>query len=290
MITKVRFENYRCLTGATLRLGPLTVLVGPNASGKSSVLDALSVRLTGSDGWRHAGKPIVWYHRRGHAESRATRASPIDVRSQRITFDSGLLRGANTLSHEVCLESRGANLANVFGSLTRVEQVQLASKLCEHVPVYDDVDTRPTSGGNHQVVFSDRWADGLWYTPHEVSDGTMLTLGFLTIPYQRQQPDLLLVEEPERGLHPYLMEQVLSLLRELATKRDIQVLVATHSATLLEFALPEEVRFLSRSTTEGRVEVREVPTGDAWDDAFHEYRESLGSLWLSGSLGGVPGG
>ena len=40
-ITRIRAKNYRSIRELDLELGPLTVLVGPNASGKSNVLDVL---------------------------------------------------------------------------------------------------------------------------------------------------------------------------------------------------------------------------------------------------------
>ena len=41
MIKRVRIKNYRSLGDVDVELGPLTVLVGPNASGKSNFVDAL---------------------------------------------------------------------------------------------------------------------------------------------------------------------------------------------------------------------------------------------------------
>ena len=40
-ITRIRAKNYRSIRELDMELGPLTVLVGPNASGKSNVLDVL---------------------------------------------------------------------------------------------------------------------------------------------------------------------------------------------------------------------------------------------------------
>ena len=40
-ITRMRVKNYRSIRNLDMELGPLTVLVGPNASGKSNILDAL---------------------------------------------------------------------------------------------------------------------------------------------------------------------------------------------------------------------------------------------------------
>ena len=43
MITKISIKNYKSLADVTLTPGPLTVLVGANASGKSNILDALKI-------------------------------------------------------------------------------------------------------------------------------------------------------------------------------------------------------------------------------------------------------
>jgi predicted ATPase len=41
MLTRIHIENYKCLRDVTVDLAPFTVLIGPNDSGKSSLLDAL---------------------------------------------------------------------------------------------------------------------------------------------------------------------------------------------------------------------------------------------------------
>jgi predicted ATPase len=55
VIRSAHIENFRCLHDLTLELGPLTVLVGPNASGKSAILHALDPTIPWNDanGWRH---------------------------------------------------------------------------------------------------------------------------------------------------------------------------------------------------------------------------------------------
>lgn len=133
----------------------------------------------------------------------------------------------------------------------------------------------------------------MWYAPEEVSDGSMLVLAFLLLQYQNPSPDLLAIEEPERGLHPYLLGELIKLFRQLATGalgKRIQIIAATHSAELIEFAKPEEVRFVTRNPKDGKVVVTEAQTStEEWKKGFEEYGYSLGSVWLSGNLGGVPG-
>ena len=149
------------------------------------------------------------------------------------------------------------------------------------------------SNGQAALRFEDAWQPGLWYQSGEVSDGTMLVAAHLTLPYQEQRVDLIAIEEPERGLNPYLLGELVALWRKMSRgevgPRPIQIVLATHSAELLDHVQPEEVRFLSRDLETGAVRVEEAPTNQPdWRESFKTYQESLGSLWLSGNLGGVP--
>lgn len=314
MIESVHFENFRCLRDVELKLAPLTVLVGPNSSGKTSVLEGLRPReLIPSDHWQQKSKLplfIDWRYSDGGSQrwsstiARAWRnphsaaahnQPPIRAHTaQSLAFDLGALRSENTLALANQLSRSGDNLANVFASLTRQQQAAIATELCRLVPMFNDVDLAPTEQGRHRLRFQDRWNHNLWFAPDQVSDGTMLVLAFLVLQYQNPPVDLITIEEPERALHPYLLDEVIQLLRRMTTglvgKKPIQVVLATHSAELLEYVRPEEVRFLTRSREDGSVQVNQASTESTnWQQVYKEYRESLGSIWLSGSMGGVPG-
>jgi predicted ATPase len=162
------------------------------------------------------------------------------------------------------------------------------------VPALQDINDVPFQAGTLELRFTDAWNEALVYKPEEVSDGTMFVLAFLCLQYQSQPPDILLIEEPERGLHPYLMEQVMGLLRALAHgelgPKAVQVVMATHSAELLEYARPEEVRFVNRRSEDGATTVYAPDVNsENWRDIFDVYENSMSGLWLSGTAGGVPG-
>ncbi len=64
----------------------------------------------------------------------------------------------------------------------------------------------------------------------QASDGTLLILAYLSILYLPQPPSLLLVEEPENGIHPKLLHEVLEILRSLVREQShTQVVLTTHS-------------------------------------------------------------
>jgi predicted ATPase len=307
MITRVHIQNFRCLKEVDFSLAPLTALVGPNGSGKSSVLAALDpgIALSGNDYWRHTKADVsreFWLASGELAKSRTgnkagysgSNAAWNVLTYQLLRLDLAGIRRPIVAEPASALKGDGSNLANVFGTLTRERQAQFAHQLCQLVPLFSDVDKELTGNGQQQLRFKDRWNDSLWYAPYEVSDGTLLLTAFLALQFQENPVDLVAVEEPERGLHPYLLEQLVEMLRKLSRGeiggRPVQVVLATHSADLLEYLQPEDVRFLDRDPKDGSAIVREAPSNDPdWQRYFDEYRKSLRSAWLSGGLGGVPG-
>ena len=207
-------------------------------------------------------------------------------------FDLKALRQINQLGRANQLDETGSNLVNVFGTLTRKEQSALADELCRLTGVFADVDTIPAgAGGHHSLRFQDRWKSDLWYSPDDVSDGTMLLLAYLLLQRETPRADIIAVEEPDRGLHPYLLGQLLAFMRALTVgPKPVQFILATHSAELLDHVQPREVRFLTRDRNDGTVKVDRIdPKAENWEETFREYRQSLGSVWLAGGVGGVPG-
>jgi predicted ATPase len=223
--------------------------------------------------------------------------SPPDARGytgQLVHWDLRDLRQHNQAEQATKLETNGANLANVFASLTRAEQQRLVETFSALVPAIADVGARLGTKGSRRLVFQDRWDPDVWFEPDEVSDGTILVLAYLTLAYQPRPANLLAIEAPERGLHPYLLDQMVKLLRRLTAgdlgAPPIQVVLATHSSEFLAYVQPEEVRFLTRDPATGAVRVEQAPTDSRdWVNAYREYNDSMGGMWLSGSLGGVPG-
>ncbi len=81
--------------------------------------------------------------------------------------------------------------------------------------------------------------------PAEVlSDGTLRILGLLVLDGVKELPTLLVFEEPENGIHPDRLDLIALLLKNL-TSNETQVIVTTHSPTLLDL-LPEEFLYLFR--------------------------------------------
>ncbi|HVG63715.1 MAG TPA: AAA family ATPase [Hyalangium sp.] len=94
------------------------------------------------------------------------------------------------------------------------------------------------------------------------------------------------MEEPERGVHPRRLRDLVDQLLRL-TKSGVQVVLTTHSPTLLdEFRdSPESVLIFDRDDQGTHI----TRLSDRPDWAKELKGAPLGDLWYSGVLGGVPG-
>ena len=114
-----------------------------------------------------------------------------------------------------------------------------------------------------------------------LSDGTLRYLCLLAILLHPEPPPLVVIEEPELGLHPDLLPTLAELLRS-ASERS-QLIVTTHSDVLVDALTdtPESVVICEKH--EGRTEMRRLDKEDLakW---LKDY--TLGNLWSSGQLGG----
>ena len=121
----------------------------------------------------------------------------------------------------------------------------------------------------------------------QASDGAILFLGILALANLPEPPPLLLIEEPENGIYPQRLEQIVRLLQELVQRTDgdpfPQIILSTHSPYVLSFFKPEEVTFLSRISGKPEAPVRARPLRDApqirermGNDEFY-----LGELWYN---------
>lgn len=120
----------------------------------------------------------------------------------------------------------------------------------------------------------------------QASSGLLLFLTYLCILYTPSPPRILLLEEPENGIHPRQLERVAGLLRRLTDptrtpqRPSVQVVLTTHSPYLLDFVPPESVVVFGRKKSNG--ETVAVPLKDL--PGVQERLEggySLGEMWFN---------
>jgi len=120
-----------------------------------------------------------------------------------------------------------------------------------------------------------------YFNAHSLSDGTLRFICLATLLLQPVPPALVLVDEPELGLHPFAITQLAAMLKTAATRT--QVLVATQSVTLMNQFDPEDVIVVDRS--DGQSTFRRIPPEEV-ESWMEDY--ALGEIWEKNVLGGRP--
>jgi predicted ATPase len=114
-----------------------------------------------------------------------------------------------------------------------------------------------------------------------LSDGTLRFICPTTLLSLPGLPNLVVLDEPELGLHPYAIVQLADMLR--AAAHDSQVLIATQSVTLMNQFELDDLIVVERA--EG-ASVFDRPDPERLRDWLADY--SLGELWEKNLLGGRP--
>ena len=111
---------------------------------------------------------------------------------------------------------------------------------------------------------------------NSVSDGALLSLAFLAICHQPSPPKILLVEEPENGVHHASLENIVDLLREISEKKGVQVIMTTHSPYLLNLVEPKEI-LAFRKDDEGAVTSKKLSDFSEVDRMKKDFMP--GEMW-----------
>ncbi|MBK8259362.1 MAG: AAA family ATPase [Polyangiaceae bacterium] len=115
-----------------------------------------------------------------------------------------------------------------------------------------------------------------------ISDGVLLYLGYLYLVLRPNPASVLLVEEPETGIHVGLLKSVMKLFRDMTTGAHggppTQVILTTHSPLLLNLVEPEEIRIVRRDN-EGATQISNFSDADNLSELL-EY-QGPGEIWVN---------
>jgi predicted ATPase len=372
MIERVRIQNYKALRDVTLDLTPLHVLIGPNDSGKTSLLEAVAALCRSTDHeLQHAfvgaweGKSLVWNHGDLHVSLAARVAdsegafdyclavsfpasgrsvlverelfqSNIDIthgRSQQSTafraatdpaslpdekrvdgqrvhaalggvhlyrWSPGFLAlpVAPDSKRRFRMEASGFGLALCLDDILgfdrdrfialeqrfkvifpQIRSIKLMPEPAFRAPADDPEQVPQLNRADGKGIHFELADNGQLVAASQVSDGMLLVLAYLTVLYLPHPPRVVLVEEPENGIHPKRLQDVLTILRDLVKgQAHSQVLLTTHSPYVVDLFQPDEVT-LCQKTADGSVAVRRLSESQAVREQLDVF--TLGEIWTA---------
>lgn len=133
-----------------------------------------------------------------------------------------------------------------------------------------DIEDIPNLAQKYLVV---NYSNGSMLPSWLISDGTLRILALTILPYLEDNKfNLYLVEEPENGVHPRVLESVYN---SLSSVYEDQIFLATHSPLFLSIAKPKSLIIFTKDK-EGRVETK---SGDS-HPLLQNYNKGAGNLGI----------
>lgn len=252
MIASVTFRNFKALRNTRLQFAPFNLVIGPNGSGKTSLIQAL-VRLR--DLSKLPVTEIPAHSDRAEALEVAFRFSPpyadvqarlacshelacdlLQVRAPSPQLWQALLPGLASLRSFVLdhaaiaagvtgrdphagrrLSADGRNVADVL--VNRREQqpeayARTEREFCRLLPEFERLEFPLLPDGSVRLLAL--LTDGSRVPAENLSQGTLYALALLTLAFDPSPPAVACIEEIDRGIHPRLLREIRDILYRLS--------------------------------------------------------------------------
>ena len=325
VIASIAFRNFKALRNTRVELLPFNLIIGPNGSGKTSLIEAVlrlqslsRLPLTSAGEVQKAGGPEMEFAfsaphngiivRLGCVSESVCdflRIDPPHAPGWPVLRDELATIRGYVLDHQAMaapakqtegaeLLANGGNLAAVLANIRERAPDAFSALTEEMLRITNEFRSlelvERADGG---VEFGMRLAEDGVVPAEEMSQGTLYLLGLLALAFDPDPPHVLCIEEIDRGIHPRTLREIRDALYRLSypksfgsERRPVQIITTSHSPYFIDLFRehPEEVVI---SHKHGRAaEFSRLSDRTDLPDLLREG--SLGDMWFSGILGGVP--
>lgn len=197
-----------------------------------------------------------------------------------LLLEPSAMRSSAGYSDPRFIDARGANLPGALERLRKGEArpgqvfATVANRLAELVDgirelrIEDDPRTET-------LTLEVRGKDDVFRPARSLSDGTLRFLVLAGLAVDSDSRGILCIEEPENGIHPHKIGQMMQLLRDIAVDTSLpidkdnplrQMLVNTHSPVVVQNVQPSDLIYIDEARvvingSVGKVAVLRVPVG-----------------------------
>ncbi|MGC1378543.1 MAG: AAA family ATPase [Anaerolineales bacterium] len=225
------------------------------------------------------------------AENLAQPSMPKDI-SPRVEYDGYGLASAIAYLQNAEPDSFDKLLESVKEVLPFVQRIRVKKKKIQTTEQKTiTVDGRSSALPLQRVEIADelyldlKSAESL--PAHALSEGTLLTLGLLTVLVSPACPNLLLLDDIEQGLHPKAQRDVLKVIRKLTESRpSLQIVMATHSPYVIDEMAASDV-WLLNADSEETIHAMQLSSHPDAEQALQmlstgEFWGAVGEEWVTG--------
>ena len=180
------------------------------------------------------------------------------------------------------LNEDGSNIASILQTILRNKEKskKLTTLLQQFLPFVESLSVENNPDKSFSYKIRERY-NGKPFYANFLSDGTVSILALILALYFEERSNIIILEEPERNIHPKLLASLISSAEDVSKEK--QIIITTHNPEMLKHAEIANVRLVSR-TTSGRTIVS-APEGSTVVQAFLKNDLGLDDLFLQGLLG-----
>ena len=149
------------------------------------------------------------------------------------------------------------------------------------IPEIESISVEKDFGGKEELLVIEKSYPDKPFAGDLISEGTHNIIALLALFYQTDQPQFVCIEEPETGLNPAVLSELVPFLREMTEKYHHHIWITTHSASLVSELIEEELIIINKK--KGATQVNQCKDGD-----FEKMRPD--EAWMGNMLkgGGLP--
>ncbi|WMJ72132.1 AAA family ATPase [Cytophagaceae bacterium ABcell3] len=246
-------------------------------------------------GYNPSESPKKWfYHSQAGYESKIQNAT--SVKDRTLVFDyvknvlvyhfhdtssTSYLRRSCDITDNKVLKPDGRNLPAFLYDL-KIKHPVIYKRIIKTVqsvaPYIYDLILEPGSVPGKESEIELRWIDASDlesnFSAYQFSDGTLRFIALATLLLQPDPPSVIIVDEPELGLHPMAISKLAGMVQSASAKA--QVIVSTQSVNLVDCFAPEDIITVDRDG-KGKQSIFNRLDPHELEDWLKGH--SLGELW-----------
>lgn len=203
------------------------------------------------------------------------------------TSENAHLRSITNLNDNRSLKENGSNLPAYLYymqekhplNFKRIEKV-----IQSVVPFFDRFDLEPwfLDQNKIELVWQEKEHPEMYFNANHLSDGSLRFIALVTLLMQSKLPKVIIIDEPELGLHPTAINKLSGLIKSAAAK-DCQVIVSTQSVTLLNNFEAEDIITVDKENNQSVFRRLDKELLSNWIEDY-----SIGELWTKSVIKGQP--
>ncbi|MBI4649224.1 MAG: AAA family ATPase [Bacteroidia bacterium] len=208
------------------------------------------------------------------------------------TSSSSKIRNGGYINQGDFLYSDGGNLAAFLYGLKENRSNRIYyNKIVRHIkqvfPQFKDFNLNPSARNNNFIMLD--WCEHSHneykFGPHQISDGSLrfMALAALLLQPPKNLPAVIILDEPELGLHPSAIIELAGMVK--TASQHTQIVLATQSPSLLDEFNPGQVTIIERDPISQTSQFKKY-SEEELKDWLKDF--TLSEIWDKNILGGKP--